>query len=155
MKLLRKVEVENNVQMMNFLRQIPYIKSWVAKEVTQMKYLMKPERYEKRGLVLAKEGTPCDRIFIFREGEFEIIKESLGNVFYNEHANTVAVMESNGKTLIKSSYMFTNDDLPLVGSKGASYKYMGTDLQLEVMDTIASLFNQNTPLGIVNRSRFN
>ena len=93
-----------------------------------MKYLMKAERFEKRGMILAKEGTPCDKIFILREGDFEIVKENMNNFFYNQHANTVAVMESNGKTMIKSNYMLSKDDLPLPGSQGASYKYMGTDL---------------------------
>lgn len=127
-KLLRKGEMEVNIQMMNFLKQIPYIKSWIAKEISQMKYLMKTERYEKRGMILAKEGTACNKIFIFREGEFEITKQNMNNVFYNSHAGTVAILESNGKTMIKSNYLFRAEDLPLPGSHASSYQYMGTDL---------------------------
>ena len=33
-KLLRKVEIEINLQMMRFLRQIPYIKGWINREVS-------------------------------------------------------------------------------------------------------------------------
>lgn len=54
--VLKRVEVESNMQFDRFLRQIPYIKGWIYREVFQFKYLMKIEHFEKRGQVLAKEG---------------------------------------------------------------------------------------------------
>jgi cAMP-dependent protein kinase regulator/cGMP-dependent protein kinase 2 len=102
--VLRRVEMESSYIMMTFLKQIPYIRGWISREVAQMKYLMKSETYLKRGTVLAKEGSKCTKVFIFREGEFEVVKENLNNVYYNSHAGTVAIGESDGKTLIKSNF---------------------------------------------------
>lgn len=104
-KLLRKVEIEIALQMMRFLRQIPYIKGWINREVSQLKYLMQIEKFDKRGQLLAKEGTKCTKIYIIKDGEFEIVKTDLTNVFYNSVAGTVAVCESDKRTMIKSEYM--------------------------------------------------
>ena len=76
---------------MLFLYQIPYVKNWTTKEVSHLKYLVKVEQFEKRGHIVAKEGTPCDKVYIIKHGEFEIVKTNLTNVFYNENAGTAAV----------------------------------------------------------------
>ena len=103
-KLLRKVENENGAQMTRFLKQIPYIRSWINREVAQLKYLMKVEKFEKRGFIVAKEGTKCDKIYIIKDGEFEIVKTDLSNLFYNSVAGTVALCESDKRTMIKSEF---------------------------------------------------
>jgi len=92
------------MQMTSFLKQIPYIRSWINREVAQLKYLMKVEKFEKRGFIVAKEGSTCDKIFIIKDGEFEIVKTDLNNLFYNSAAGTVAVCESDKRTMIKSEF---------------------------------------------------
>ena len=59
-----------------------------------MKYLMKVEKFEKRGQVIAREGTPCDKVYILLSGDFEVVKTNFANVFYNSVAGSVAVCES-------------------------------------------------------------
>ena len=72
---------------------------------------MKVEKFEKRGQVIAKEGTPCNKVYILVNGEFEVVKTKLSNVFYNSFAGTVAVCESDRQTMIKSKYMVREADL--------------------------------------------
>lgn len=89
--------------------------------MSQLKYLMKPEKFEKRGQVIAREGAKADKIYIIANGEFEVVKTSMSNVFYNSQASTVAVCESDRRTLIKSNYMVRECDLELPTSRGKSY----------------------------------
>lgn len=104
LKLLKKVELESIMQMTKFLKQIPYIQHMIMREVYALRFLMKVEKFTRRGVIVAKENTTCDKIYIIKEGEFEIVKTDLNNVLYNDSVDCVAVIESDKKTMIKSKY---------------------------------------------------
>jgi cAMP-dependent protein kinase regulator/cGMP-dependent protein kinase 2 len=102
--LLKKVELKSILQMTQFLKQIPYIQNWIMREVYALRFLMKTEKFTRRGIIVAKENTTCDKIYIIKDGEFEIIKTDFSNVLYNDSVNCTAVIESDKKTMIKSKY---------------------------------------------------
>ena len=52
---------------------------------------MKIEKFGKRGTVVAREGTTCEKVYVIKEGEFEIVKIDLNNVFFNESTGNVAI----------------------------------------------------------------
>jgi len=141
--------------MMNFLRQIPYVKTWVNREVTHLKYLMKTEKFARPGIVLAQEGSTCDKIFIMIDGQYEIVKTDLTNVFYNETVGTVAVMESNKRNLVKSEYKIRPEDIGIKGSLGKNYQYIGSEMNMMVMEMIAKVYDKSRPFSVANRSKFN
>jgi hypothetical protein len=141
--------------MMNFLRQIPYVKTWVNREVTHLKYLMKTEKFTRPGIVLAQEGSTCDKIFIMIDGQYEIVKKDLTNVFYNDTVGTVAVMESNKRNLVKSEYKIRPEDIGIKGSLGKNYQYIGSEINMMVMEMIAKVYDKSRPFSVANRSKFN
>lgn len=102
--LLKKVELKSIMQMTSFLKQIPYIQNWIMREVYALRFLMKIEKFSRRGTVVAKENMTCDKIYIIKDGEFEIVKNDLSNVLYNDSMHCTALVESDKKTIIKSKY---------------------------------------------------
>jgi hypothetical protein len=132
-RLLKKVETEKNKNMTKFLKQIPYIEDWTIREVSGLRYLVKYDRFINRGTIVVREGTPLSKVFIVKEGEFEIVKLDLTNVFYNKSCGNIAIMESDKKTLVKSRYMPKgNVDDPIDYSKNKVYAYQGTDFQQSI-----------------------
>ena len=115
---------------------------------------MKIEKFEKRGSFVAREGTKCEKIYIMKEGEFEIVKTDLNNVFYNESTGNVAIQESDGKTMIRSQFMVRPCDQELEQSKGKPYAYIGSILHQEVLHILSKTFKDNKGFGDAHRSKF-
>ena len=149
LKLLKKVELESILQMTKFLKQIPYVQKWIMREVYALRFLMKVEKFTRRGVIVAKENTTCDKIYIIKDGEFEIIKTDLNNVLYNDSADCAAVIESDKKTMIKSKYQPRNFEV--IENKNNSLQYVGTGLQREVMYYLSTFFGKK-PFSEAHRS---
>ena len=66
------------------------------REVHALRYLMKVEKFSKRGTIVAAENTEVDKIYIIKEGEFEIVKTDMNKVFYNESTKNVGLVEFEG-----------------------------------------------------------
>lgn len=104
-RLLRKDKAMKLASIVKFLRQIPYMQSWPVKELEVFLQSSKEKTIESRDTVMAKEGTKCDKVFIFIEGEVQICKQSLKKVYYNHNSGTLAVSKDNEKSdLLKSNW---------------------------------------------------
>ena len=82
-KLLKKDTQCKLTASVRFLRQIPYIRNWLIKETEILLYNCKEKKISSRGTVLAKEGTMANKVYIILEGEVQIFKQNLKDVFYN------------------------------------------------------------------------
>lgn len=97
-------------------------------------------------------------MFIFREGEFEIVKRDLKNVFYNSHTDTVAISEEGApdrKTMVKSGFLVREQDKHIKSSQGQEYQYLGSSLHMEVMDRLGSVFYRSKPFELTHRTKYN
>ena len=66
-----------------FLRQIPYIRGWLTKEVQAIYLISEEKQVENLGHTIIHEGDPCDKVIIIVEGEVEIYKKKLNTLYFN------------------------------------------------------------------------
>ena len=75
-----------------------------AKEIQSLYLQMKDHKYKQRGQVVMRENDEPDKVVIIRQGQFEIVKTDIKNIFFNEATAVVGVKEKGESgALIKSS----------------------------------------------------
>lgn len=82
---------------------MPYLASWSIREVKQLYLLGKETTIEKRGKIIAEEGTICNKVYAILEGEVEVIRTNMSKIFFNACTGVLAIAEDNQKaSLIRS-----------------------------------------------------
>lgn len=84
--------------------------NWQFNETKDFLYLKKERRYKVRNHVIVREGDTADKIYIVVEGEVEVVKTDLSQVYYNPNTCVVGMKEKfeNKKDgLIKSNCVLT------------------------------------------------
>ena len=94
-KFLMKSEQAEQLEMIAFLRQIPFLTKWKQRELISLRYFFKVNKIENRGQYLFREGEKCNKFIIIKSGEFEIVKTNLRNVYYNTVSGIVGIKEEN------------------------------------------------------------
>ncbi|CAI2387493.1 unnamed protein product [Moneuplotes crassus] len=92
-KVLAKIQQQHKENMINFLKQIPFISHWSKNALSRLYYAVeKVDTFRSQRII--KEGDPIDYIYIIKEGEFEVVKY-LGKEDEEEKSN------NEEKTLIR------------------------------------------------------
>ena len=94
-KFLMKSEQAEQLEMISFLRQIPFLSKWKQRELISLRYFLQVNRIENRGQYLFREGEKCTKFIIVKSGEFEIVKTNLRNVYFNSVSGIVGIKEEN------------------------------------------------------------
>lgn len=113
-----------------FLRQIPYMSEWSNKDVDKIFNFCKESKAENLNQIIVHEGTKCNKVYVILEGEVEIVKTNLSNVFFNAEAGVLGINEENAKgRSIRSSVLRDEEDSLDNFVIGGVYRgqYKGTD----------------------------
>ena len=105
--------------MIQFLRQIPYFEKWKVKELLDLKEFFKVKKIDNRGQYIFREGEKCEKFIVIKNGEFEIAKTDLRNVYFNKTSGIVGVKEDNLQgTMIRSTNPINQNVTMLENSLG-------------------------------------
>ena len=79
---------------LGFYRLVCFEK-WKVKELLDLKEFFKLKKIENRGQYIFKEGENSAKFIVIKNGEFEIAKTDLRNVYFNKTSGIVGIKEDN------------------------------------------------------------
>jgi CRP-like cAMP-binding protein len=87
--VLEKIDAKNNESLMDFFRQIPFMKVLSNKVMKEIKLYVETSRYNLNAMIFY-EGMPSDFVFIVKKGQFEVTKS------FNESSSYLRDKERDG-----------------------------------------------------------
>jgi hypothetical protein len=73
-RTLQAIEYKRRALKVNFVKKIPIFSKLTRTFLTKLSYSLKP-LHVTRDCYLYREGTPADKVFIVKEGEFIVTKK--------------------------------------------------------------------------------
>ena len=77
--LLMQQEQKAQEKMLDFLRQIPYLRNFPGKLAQKLSFQLEPITYPHKGITVLREGEQPENVVLIRSGEFEIVRERLSD----------------------------------------------------------------------------
>lgn len=115
LKILKKLQDEQNLKMIAFLRQYELLKAWSTKELLFFSAYMNLKNIQHPNTIIFEEGRIAENFVIIKSGEFDVVKTKLSHVKMNLISGRVVAQLSDGKNIYSS--VQKDQELPQSGQE--------------------------------------
>jgi CRP-like cAMP-binding protein len=89
LKILKKLQDEQNIRMIAFLKQYEFLQQWNSRELLNFSFLLENKTIAMPNSNLFEEGHSAEHFAIIKTGEFDLIKTKLNHVFLNTSSGII------------------------------------------------------------------
>lgn len=148
--MVRRLGHEKINTQARFLRQIPFIKPWSLKDITDFINKLRVVEFDKPGRVVLEEGTRCDKVVIVKSGQFELTKRNFNRVHMNPKSGIIQMQMSKGQ--IQSTEVHKKANQVFRMAEGPLYS--GSELQFRIQDYLDNTVKQDVNVTDYFRSQY-